>query len=155
MHKLLWDFEIHTDHLISAWRPDLVIIKKKKRICWIVLWDVLANHRGKLKIERKWKERWLLGPRELKKLWNMKVTVIPIVIGALGTVIKGLVCRLWNMRTGGNHPNYSIIEIAQNIEESPGDLRGLAVTQTPVRNHQLKLLWKTLKGVNDIKLNLF
>ena len=28
---------------------------------------------------------------ELKKLWNVKVTVIPIVIGALGTVIKGLV----------------------------------------------------------------
>ena len=24
--------------------------------------------------------------RELKKLWNMKVTIIPIVIGAFGTV---------------------------------------------------------------------
>ena len=29
--------------------------------------------------------------RELKKLWNMKVTVITIVFGALGTVHKGLV----------------------------------------------------------------
>ena len=29
-NKLLWDFEIHTDHLISAKRPDLIIIKKKK-----------------------------------------------------------------------------------------------------------------------------
>ena len=28
--------------------------------------------------------------RELKKLWNMKVTIIPIVIGAFGTVTKGL-----------------------------------------------------------------
>ena len=27
----------------------------------------------------------------MKKLWNMKVTVIPILIGALGTIIKGLV----------------------------------------------------------------
>ena len=26
--------------------------------------------------------------RELKKLWNMKVTIIPIVIGAFGTVTK-------------------------------------------------------------------
>ena len=25
-HKLLWDFEIQTDHVISARRPDLVII---------------------------------------------------------------------------------------------------------------------------------
>ena len=30
-HKLLWNFDIHTDHLISAWRPDLIIIKKKKK----------------------------------------------------------------------------------------------------------------------------
>ena len=25
-HKLLWDFEIHTDHLTSARRPDFIII---------------------------------------------------------------------------------------------------------------------------------
>ena len=29
--KLLWDFEIHTDHLISARRQDVIIIKKKKK----------------------------------------------------------------------------------------------------------------------------
>ena len=28
MHKILWDFKIQTDHLISTRRPDLVIIKK-------------------------------------------------------------------------------------------------------------------------------
>ena len=27
---LLWDFNIETDHLISARRPDLIIINKKK-----------------------------------------------------------------------------------------------------------------------------
>ena len=30
-HKHLWDFDIHTDHLISARRQDFIIIKKKKR----------------------------------------------------------------------------------------------------------------------------
>ena len=29
-HQLLWDFNIHTDHLISARRPDLIIIHKEK-----------------------------------------------------------------------------------------------------------------------------
>ena len=29
--KLLWDFDIHTDHLISARRPDVIIINKKKK----------------------------------------------------------------------------------------------------------------------------
>ena len=29
-HKLLWDFDIHTDHIIPARRPDLIIINNKK-----------------------------------------------------------------------------------------------------------------------------
>ena len=35
------------------------------------------------------RDKYLDLARELKKLWNMKVTAIPIVIGALGTVTKG------------------------------------------------------------------
>ena len=31
-HKLFWDFEIHMDHLISARRPDFVIVKKKENL---------------------------------------------------------------------------------------------------------------------------
>ena len=30
-HELFWDFDIQTDHLISARRPDLIIITKKKK----------------------------------------------------------------------------------------------------------------------------
>ena len=50
-HKLQWDFNIQTDHLISARRPDLTIInkKKKKKICKIVDFAVLANRWIKLK----------------------------------------------------------------------------------------------------------
>ena len=29
-HKILWDFETQTDHLISARRPDQVIVNKKR-----------------------------------------------------------------------------------------------------------------------------
>ena len=38
--------------------------------------------------------------RELKKLWNMKVTIIPIVIGAFGTVTKGLLKGLEHLEVG-------------------------------------------------------
>ena len=41
--------------------------------------------------------------------------------------------RLGNNRTNRDHLNYSIIEIGLNTEKSPGDLRRLAVTQTPVK----------------------
>ena len=51
-HKLFWDFEIQTDHLITTRRPDLIIIneKKKERIYRIVDFAVQADHS---KIERK------------------------------------------------------------------------------------------------------
>ena len=74
----------------------------------------------------------------------MKVTILPIVIGALGTVTKGP-GGLGSWRTGRDYPNDSIAEDGQNPETSPGNLSILAVTQTPVKNHQLILFWKTLE----------
>ena len=40
---------------------------------------------------------------------------------------------LRNKRTSGDHSNYSIYKIGQNIAESPRYLRRLAVTQTSVK----------------------
>ena len=40
----------------------------------------------------------------------------------------------------GDHPNNSIIKNGQNTEKIPGDLKRLAVTQTPVKIHQLTLM---------------
>ena len=48
-HKLLWDFDIQTDHLIPARRPDLITINKKKTNCKIVDVAVPADHKIKLK----------------------------------------------------------------------------------------------------------
>ena len=39
--------------------------------------------------------------RELKKLWHMRVTVIPIVISALGMIPKGLVKGLKDLEIKG------------------------------------------------------
>ena len=56
-HKLLWDFNIQTDHLIPARRPDLIIINKKENLqnCRFA---VPANHRINLK-EREKKDKYL------------------------------------------------------------------------------------------------
>ena len=35
------------------------------------------------------KDKYLDLARVLKKLWNVKVTIVPIVIGAFGTITKG------------------------------------------------------------------
>ena len=57
-------------------------------------------------------------------------------------------------RTSGDHPNYNIIEIDQNTKKSLGDLRRLAVTQTPVENHQLTLVppKKKTKRKNNFRM---
>ena len=49
---------------------------------------VLADHRIKLK-ECEKKDKYLDFARKLKKLWNMKVIIIRIVIGAFDTLTKG------------------------------------------------------------------
>ena len=99
-HKLQWDFDTQTDHLILARRPDLIIINKKKRIFKVVDFAVPADHRIKSK-ECEKKDKYLDLARELKKLWNMKVTIVPIVIGAFRTVIKGLLKGLGELEVGG------------------------------------------------------
>ena len=98
-HKLLCDFNIQTDHLILARRPDLIIINKNKRICKIVDFAVPADYRIKLKESEK-KDKYLEIARELEKLWNMKVKIVPIVIGALGTITKGLLKGLEDLQVG-------------------------------------------------------
>ena len=63
--------------------------------------------------------------------------MISIVFGAPGTISKGLVKgtgRFGNKRTSGDYPDYG-----QNTEKSPGDLRRLAIIQTPIENYQLML----------------
>ena len=99
-HKLLSDFDIQTDHLISSRRPDLVINNNKKKICKVFDFAVPADHRIKLKESEK-RYKYLEIARELKKLWNMKVSIIPIEIGAFGTVTKGLLSGLEDLEVGG------------------------------------------------------
>ena len=107
-HKFLWDFEIQTDNLISTRRPDVVIVnnnnnnnKTKKENLPNSGLGVPADHRVKLKESEKI-DNYLDIARELKKkTWNMKVTMVPIVIGALDTVTKGFVQRLEDLEIRG------------------------------------------------------
>ncbi len=47
------------------------------------------DHKINLKESEK-KDKYHDLARELKKLWNMNVTIVPLVIGALGTITKEL-----------------------------------------------------------------
>ena len=61
---------------------------------------VPADNRLKFK-EREKRDKYLYFARKLIKLLNMKVTIIAIVIVALGTVTKGLEQSLGNLEITG------------------------------------------------------
>ena len=50
--------------------------------------------------ENEKKDKYLDLARELKKLWNLRMAIIPIVIGAFETVTKGLLKGMEDMEVG-------------------------------------------------------
>ena len=91
--KILWDFTIQTDRLIGARRPDIMILDKERRKCQLI--DIACpgdNRVAEKEDEKIGKYRDLA--REVSKLWNVKVEIIPVVIGALGTIPKLLESRI-------------------------------------------------------------
>ena len=60
------------------------VLRIKKFACCLVNFTVPANHRVKIKESQK-RENYL----ELRKLWNTRLTVIPVVTVELGTISKG------------------------------------------------------------------
>ena len=61
---------------------------------------VPADHRIKLN-EREKRDKSLDLARELKTLWNMKVAITPVVIGAFSTITKGLLKGLEDLEIRG------------------------------------------------------
>ena len=74
-YKILWDFEIKTNQPIPGRR--LCLIKnKKKNTCGFSCSTRQQNG-------NKGNQKYLDHARELKQLWNMRVTVISIIIGTI------------------------------------------------------------------------
>ena len=104
---------------------------------------VPADHRIKLK-EREKKNKYLDLAWELKKK-TMEHEGDDYTTGdwcfyhSHHRIIKGTGgLRIW--RTSGVHPNSYIIENGQNTEKSPGNMRGFAVSQIPVKDHQQTMM---------------
>ena len=70
------------------------------------------------------------------------ITIFPHAMSWLKTwwrIVKNWK-KIWKSYNSNNdNNNYN------NTKKSPGDLSRLAVTQTPVKNLKLTLMWKTLK----------
>ena len=88
----MWDFSNQTDHVIEARRSDMVVVTKE-RICKIIYFAVPGDSRIEEKEKDKIEKCQGLG-RKLRKIWNVKVKIIPLVVGCLGVIPKQFGNRL-------------------------------------------------------------
>ena len=87
----MWYFSIQTD-VTEARRPDLVVVDKE-RSCKIIDFAVPGDSR--IAEKEKYKiEKYQDLERELQKIWNVKLKIIPLVVGSLGAIPKQFDKRL-------------------------------------------------------------
>ena len=77
------DHNILTYHNIEARRPD--IVKKKVRECFLIDIDVSGDVRVEGRKEKK-SEKYKDLRIKIRKLWKVECKIVPIVVGALGTL---------------------------------------------------------------------
>ena len=87
--KILWDFNIYTDRLIPARRPDIVVLNMKMKQGLIL--DVNCPHDANvLRNEVEKRSKYTDLKIELERIWGIHFTILPVVIGALGAVSKNI-----------------------------------------------------------------
>jgi len=92
-YKLLCDFNIFTDHLIQARRPDLVYVDKSKRKTYLI--DIACVMDQNVYAKEKEKvDKYFSLMVELQSLWNTTVEIVPIIFGALGSLSNNLFTNL-------------------------------------------------------------
>ena len=102
--------------------PNYVISNLKKKNIHLVILIFLCECHEK-------RNKYLDLVRELRKLWNMRMTVVPVVVGALGKRAE----KVGNRRAIKDYPNNSIVKIGKNYEKSLEDLKKRSITKTPLK----------------------
>ena len=111
-HKILWDFKIQTDHLISARQLDVVIVNKKQRTCRTVDFAVLVEYRVKFK-EGENRYSYRNASWELQKTMELDSdgdTSSNQCAHYSHRKIRRELENIRNKSTSGHHPNDSIVK---------------------------------------------
>jgi len=84
---ILWNQQIQTDRTIPNNKPDIIIRDNEKGTCMLI--DVpIAGDRNVIKKEDGKILKYEDLTIEIQRMWNVKTKVIPVIIGATGTISK-------------------------------------------------------------------
>jgi hypothetical protein len=97
---ILWNQHVQTDRTIPNNKPNIIIRGNEKRTCMLI--DVaISEDRNVIKKEAEKFLKYKDLTIELEFMWNVKARVIPVVIGATGTISKSF--RKYMSNIPGNH----------------------------------------------------
>ena len=85
---ILWDFPIHTDRTIQENKPDISIKNHKEKAYKLIDFTFpmdINNSAKEFEKLSKYKDLQIA----VERMWQLKISIIPIVVGALGLVKKG------------------------------------------------------------------
>jgi hypothetical protein len=87
--RVLWNQAVHTDREVKANRPDIIIKSQKEKTCTLI--DVARPaDRNVVQKEAEKKLKYTNLCIERQRMWNLKCTIIPVIIGATGIVTRSL-----------------------------------------------------------------
>jgi hypothetical protein len=79
--------KVQTDRTIPNNKPDILIRDNEKRTCMLI--DVaIAGDRNMIKKEAEKILKYKDLTIEIQRMWNVKTKVIPVIIGATGTISR-------------------------------------------------------------------
>ena len=97
---ILWNQQVQTDRTIPNNKPDIIIQDNEKETC--MLTDVaISRDRNVIKNEAEKILKYKDLTMEIQRVWNVKTRVIPVIIGATGTISKSF--RKYVSDIPGNH----------------------------------------------------
>ena len=84
---MLWNQAVHIDREVTTNRPDIIIKNKKGKTCTMIKVAIPAD-RNVVQKEAEKKLKYKSVCIEIQRMWNLKCTIISVIIGANGIVTK-------------------------------------------------------------------
>ena len=86
---VLWNQAVHTDRDVRANRPHIIIKNKKDKTCTLIHVAIPAD-RNVVQKEAEKKLKYNSLCIEIKQMWNLNCTIVPVITGANGIVTRSL-----------------------------------------------------------------
>jgi len=93
---VLWDQTVHTDREVTGNKSD-IIIKNHKEKTYTLIDVAIPADRNVVQKEAKKKLKYKSLCIETQRMWNLKCTIVPVIIGATGIVTRSRRRKIWKL----------------------------------------------------------